>query len=417
MKTFKIFSFVAAAALVFGAAACNEIDGPSKKDASKNLVINLSTGTSVVTKAGEVPEFDDERIIRDAQIYIFKASDKSLYRKIDTVFTTPGAGTARRLEENINANEEYIVAAFVNGLSSDPKCKFDGFQNLNQLRSQAIYLASSMPGNNGQFAMYGETGGTEGTSSTISVGVNQTTTANIVVRRFVSRVRLMKVQNKLPEAYGQLTINKVFLINCYSKWNFDGTGSIAGQFSWAGRTDGNSTSSGNIIASASDCSTTTDGVRYPYGAQTYKEYSGVVIDNYWAKYNAQETNPDAASTYIFDQNNGDRFYVFPNETGKDDVTGTSAQSPAASFNGPMPLSTPAPTRLVVVASFNNNGAVATYYYPVTIPNMERNKSYDVTLVISGFGSDDPNREPIKGKIETIINVMPWGGQTEINQEI
>jgi len=58
-----------------------------------------------------------------------------------------------------------------------------------------------------------------------------------------------------------------------------------------------------------------------------------------------------------------------------------------------------------------------YYYPVVIPNMERNKTYDVQLIISGFGSDDPNLEPAKGSINTTITVANWEGATTVNQEI
>lgn len=424
MKLFK--SILLATGLVGLLAACNNIDGPSvqQEDNGSSLVINISSG--LLTKADPIFQSDDEKRIKDVQLFIFKASDGSLYRYIDTILPQASvSGSWSIKQERVNANEDYKVAVFVNGLSATPRVRFNTeISDIEDLHGKVIYLASSNPdGGQGSFAMYGET------PDPVHVGVNAEAPANITVRRYVSRIRLMSVQNKLPESYGQLTITKVFVINAMGKWNVDGspmsTSNAApatyGKFNWAGRKWGQSNSDGatNFIAAAADCqgSGPDASTMYPYGSQTFKAYTNCVIDNYYTA--------AATSVKTFDNGNGDRFYVFPNSCASDAATSTGM---SATFNGKMELGTDefknaathnAPTRLVVVATFNNPNVDAgtAYYYPVVIPGMERNKTYDVQLVISGFGSDDPNREPAKGSINTTITVANWEGSTSISQEI
>ena len=423
MKLFK--SLLLAAGFIGLLASCNNIDGPAfQQDDTSSLTINISSG--LLTKADDIYQSDDEKRIKDVQLYIFKASDGSLYRYIDTVLPQASVAGSWAIEQkNVNANEDYKVAVFVNGLSATPRVRFNTeISDIDDLHAKVIYLASSNPdGGQGSFAMYGET------PDPIHVNVNAPTAANITVRRFVSRIRLMSIQNKLPESYGQLTITKVFVINAMSKWNMNGSPMSAtsaapatyGKFNWAGRKWGQSNSDGatNFISAAADCqgSGPDANTMYPYGNQTFKAYSGCVIDNYYVS--------AATSIKTFDNGNGDRFYVFPNSCASDAATGSS-MSPT--FNGKMELGTDefqkaathnAPTRLVIVATFNNPNVDSgkPYYYPVVIPNMERNKTYDVQLIISGFGSDDPNLEPAKGSINTTITVANWEGATTVNQEI
>ncbi len=418
MKLFK--TVLLAMAGIVGLAACNTMEtSPMEMNNESKLSIEISTG--YLTKASDPLQVnDDEARIKDAQIYIFK-EDGSLYRKIDTAFASNPVGQAVRKEANINANESYRVAVFVNGASANPKVIFNDVQKIEDLRNKVVYLASSNP-EQGCFAMYGET------ADAIRVGVNQTASAAVTVTRFVSRIRLMSIQNKLPEAYGKLTIDEAFIINAMSKWDMKGSmannkAASFGKFNWAGRKWGQSTSVvvTDFIRAAADCqgSGPDANTMYPYGKQTYKAYSGVDIDNYNALVSAQDAAADTKSTHKFEGDNGDRFYVFPNTCASDAATGSSMSD---TFKGPMALGTDtdhnAPSRIVIRAHFNNtNDNDPYYYYPVTVPAMERNKTYDVKLIISGFGSKDPNMEPAKGSIETTITVAPWAGASEINQEI
>lgn len=417
----------AAAALVMSAVACNTVDGPDQKKDSASMVISLSSSPS--TKAVDVPQFPEEKVIKDAQVYIFTVpkdqqylSDFSKYELYKYLELTRSANrdTLLHVEDNVNVSDKYVVAAFVNGLATN--YKHPSFQNLAQLRAQVVDLNASNPGSDfsGQFAMYGE-------SSVITVTTGEPAVASIVAQRFVSRIRLLSVQNKLPAGYGNLTIDRVFVINGYSSWNMAGSLDsnnkplTSGQFNWAGREENHSNDAGYFIDAASDCRLGD----YSYGNQTFKSYSNVSIDNFWQKQNAGEST--ASSIYHFDSNalsRGECFYVFPNAKDYDAQTPDS-QGYSASFDGKMPLAQTACTRLVVHAIIENNGAPVGYYYPVTIPgdyraavkHLQRNMSYDVNLIISGFGSDDPNREPVKGSIQTEISVKPWDGAFTYNPEI
>lgn len=50
---------------------------------------------------------------------------------------------------------------------------------------------------------------------------------------------------------------------------------------------------------------------------------------------------------------------------------------------------------------------------MTIENLERNKTYDVSFIIRGPGADDPNKKVESGNLEVVIQVDPWGDGGEI----
>ena len=401
MKRFK--SILLAVGLIGLFAACNTVDTPEMKESSQALVINVKA--SLATKA-TTDVLPGEETIKDLQVYIFKKNGNAyeLYRYIDTVLAAPSAQTSASWQiKGINANESYSVAVFANGLSSN--LKYPSFQNRDQLRQQAVTLASSVPG--AQFTMYGET------ASDVEISSNATAQVNVTVQRFVSRVRLMTVQNKLPEAYGALTVKRVFVINAYDAWNMYGTGTtlsspagITGRFNWGGQTEG-----GSVIASADDCKNGS----VAYGAQTFKAFSQTVNNYFVEKAVPGATDAQANTNSTWVCKNGDQdaydgvpFYVYPNLHAADPNSST--------FRGSIANTVDAPSRLVVYAEITNNGQTMGNYYPVTVPAMERNKSYDINLLITGFGSDHPNKEPEKGSMQLSVNVKPWDEGQTIPQE-
>lgn len=405
MKRFK--SILLAAGFIGILAACNEIDDPVKVDKGQSLVINISAGLTTKATTEKLPA---EEYIKDLQVYVFKkntiTNTYELYRYKDTVLQAASVQTTASWKiDGVNANETYSVAVFANGLASN--LKYPSFQNRDALRAQAVTLASSVPGS--QFTMYGET------ASDIEISSNTTAEVNVTVQRFVSRVRLMSVQNKLPEAYDVLTVKRVFVINAYDSWNMFGTGTsisspagITGRFNWGGESP-----AGVIIDSADDCKRGDAA----YGNQTFASFAEP-INNYFvelAKPGATEASAKEASTWAYSYDNsvtggtGVPFYVFPNAHAAD-LNSDSFRGSLANYPGD------APSRLVVYAEINNNGNTVGYYYPVTIPNMERNKSYDVNLLVTGFGSDHPNKEPEKGSMDLSVNVKPWDEGQTIPQE-
>ncbi|MBR1537944.1 MAG: hypothetical protein IJ636_00385, partial [Bacteroidales bacterium] len=192
--------------------------------------------------------------------------------------------------------------------------------------------------------------------------------AVIAVRRFVGRVRLTSVKNSLPAVYGALKVDCVFLENALGTWTFGATDAPSDYVNYAGRKAGRNTSAdeSDFIKSAADagCAALT--------------------------FNSVNRSVAAASQESFSL----PFYSLPNKvTAADDH-----------FEGA--TSGDACTRLVVRASYGENGAQQ-WYYPVTIPNLERNKSYDVSFIISGPGVKDPNQRVSSGNLDVVISVDPW----------
>lgn len=362
------FIIIMAAVLgLFAATAC--VETLEESGALGNLSISVVDEEGLATKASGVDKLTGEFAAKDAQVFLFD-NNGNLYRKIDI---TGGTGESLSKTENSIKVGTYTVAVVLNGLASS-FTDLSGIKTLAELQRTAVTLATSIPAN--QFTMYGEQG-------QVTVQSGKTATATVGVKRFVSRIRLVSVKNNLPVAYGALTVNEVFVINALSTWNLAGSGAADGKFNWAGREEGKSSNSGNIIDAAADCGL----AGAAYGTQTFASVSKSVA---------------AAAT----ENIGNAFYVYPNGTADD-------KGSTESFNGPMALSQAAPTRLVVAATING----AKYYYPVTVPGMARNNTYDIALTIKGFGSDDPNKEVLMGNMSVTINVDPWTGGSELTPSI
>lgn len=75
--------------------------------------------------------------------------------------------------------------------------------------------------------------------------------------------------------------------------------------------------------------------------------------------------------------------------------------------------TPRHTRLVVEASLDN----ARYFYPVTLPVLESNKKYDVTLKITRPGSTDADTPVTKDEASFRVSVQPWQDGADVNETI
>lgn len=373
MKKNLIFTLIAVMAL-FGATACVDTIDADKMLGTMDITV-VNDDDALATKADSgVDILAGEDAAKDAQVFLFDASG-NLYRKFDI---TGGTGnTLSKTEEGVKIGT-YTVAVVLNGLAAgNAFASLNTIGTLTALRAAVVTLASSVPG--AQFTMYGE-------KADVNVAVGGTARAEISVKRFVSRIRLVSVKNALPEAYGALTVNNVFVINALSSWNLAGSDNPAGKFNWGGRKENKSESSSksDFIAAAADCSLS--GVAY--GAQTFASPGTSVPRNL------------NSGTNI-----GSAFYVYPNATA-DDKGGNT-------FQGPISMNTNAPTRLVVVATINQ----VPYYYPVTVPAMSRNNTYDIALTIKGFGSDDPNKEVLMGNMSVTVNIAGWNAGNALTPEI
>ena len=314
------------------------------------LRISLSTEGSPSTKS-VTDIVGKEATIHDVQLFIFKA-DGTLYQR-----QTFPENTTTCSVSGVKAGY-YQLAAVVNAPA------FTSVETLYDLQEQTVELSDNDP--QVGFVMYGVT------ENTVMVsGGNTPASATIELTRFVSRVRLTTVKNNLPSSCGALTVETVLLENGMGTWTLRGSGSPMDFVNHAGRKFGKSTSASAsdfiAVAADADCASMT--------------------------FHAPATTVSRGNT---PESFNLPFYCFPNPTRtSDDNTG--------------PTNDIACARLVLKISYGS--PAESWYYPVSIPGMARNTSYDVSFVISGPGSKDPNSPVTNGNLAVEIQVKAWGDGT------
>lgn len=344
-----------AAAGLMGLAACNQLAAPDALPGEGTLVISVHSG--VVTKADTAP-IGKDAVINDVQLFLF-SQDGSLYRKE----TLTGQETTRTFDR-VKAGTYDIVA-----LANAPE--MTAVNKKSDLDGAEINLGLNDPEKG--FLMAGQTE----SGVTVTGGATTPARAEITVRRHVGRVRLTTVQNGIPAAYGTLKVGYAFLENGFGTWNYGGTGDPSAYVNYAGRKAGRNTSANasDFIASAADAD---------YAALTYKALAKPIAQGETETFNVP-------------------FYSLPNKhtVATDNFTGATSGDACA--------------RLVVKATYGE-GDAQSWYYPVTIENLARNKTYDVSFIIRGPGSPDPNLGVESGNLEVVITVEPWGDGGDFNGE-
>lgn len=205
--------------------------------------------------------------------------------------------------------------------------------------------------------------------STCSVAPGRSGEIDIPVERLLSRITLVAITCRLPQAYGSLTVESVMLINVAGDTDITGT---SGPATWCNRMGRSSGSPSGIIDGQSfhaDCP-----------EMTFRKIGKTMA-------------PDETSGYEIP------LYCLPNPAEEDREGGSSF--------------TPRKTRLVVTATLGG----ARYYYPVTIDRPERNTSYSVSMTITGPGSTDPDRPISKQALSFSISVSPWGDGGSYDERI
>ena len=339
---------------LLGLAACNVLEPSNEFTGEGELVISVKSDDGGLTKADTAP-FGKDADIRDVQLFLFLPDGTLYLRK-----TMDGDNLSLSLDR-VRTGTYSIVA-----VANAPE--MNAIVNKSELERTAVSLELNDPDRG--FLMYGETSQTVGTSTGSAAA-----RAEITVRRLVGRVRLTSVTNHLPASYGSLTVEYAFLENGMRSWNLSAQGTPSGYVNFAGRKSPGSASGtpADYIASAGDAECP---------KLTFHAVNQTVAWN---------------ATRSFDL----PFYCFPNSlTEADDH-----------FDGA--TSRDACVRLVLRGSY---GESHQWYYPVTIPNLERNKSYDVSFIISGPGSEDPNQKVTMGGLSVVVRVDPWQAGREIEGE-
>ncbi len=191
-------------------------------------------------------------------------------------------------------------------------------------------------------------------------GRNKKITLEVI--RMAAKVSLVSVYNDLSENYRDmdLVLKNAYLINVAGDRQYSGEGyEIPAPTEWYNRR-----------AYSSD-----DGLEQ----FTYASYNSEYLDYTW----------ESSYTHTF--------YCYPNPTAED----SSDEEWCPRF-----------TRLVIEAELGGT----TYYYPISIPDIEQNCEYVVSLTITRPGSDDPDVPFSSDAAEVQIEVADWydGGQiTEV----
>ena len=345
--------FIIVVASLLALASCGE-PAPEAEGLYGGLCVTLGL-PDTATKASTDYDSAAEYAVREALVFLFDATG-ALYRPPVTLSGADGTATFERVRV-----ATYTVAAVVN----PPVTAADALAAVRErgdLDRIPVDLGDNDP--TSAFVMYG--------SPAVAVQVNaagEATPVSVTVRRLVSRVRLVSIKCGIAPAFGALDVEHVFLENGHSSWNLTASLSASDYYNYAGRAKGMN-----------------DRPAGPFCDESTVEYPGLV---------SAYGNPLAEIPYGTVWTNGGRplrFYTFENDL---------AAGEADHFDGA--TDGPVYTRLVVRTSFGGRS----YWYPVTIGPVLRNRSYDVTLEITGPGSDDPNKEPKTGTLTVDVTVYGW----------
>lgn len=211
------------------------------------------------------------------------------------------------------------------------------------------------------------TGFAASASSRVTLTGTATRSISLAADRYVCRIRLVSVKNGLPPSMGSVVLKNAFLSNVVASQTIGAAGS--GWLNPMGRAGETPPAEGHVI----------DGVTYKASAPglTFRRYGtrlpyGTTLDT------------------------GSDFYCYPNPT-VTDATGFSA------------VMGPRFTRLVL--SVEIDGIL--HYYPVSIVRPERNSSYDISVTISNYGSDDPEKPLSPGALTIETSMTGWVVEDEI----
>ncbi len=384
MKKIFIPGIVAALCL----ASCNQDLGDRTPEPNGSVIPELAQGEGLLnvnidlcdipTKAASTYNVVEtyEKQVNSIQILVFNNDNADNnqqgviqgYTRIDSDGDSEAQKSGNLIKVQAGKKKVYAVANCKDDLSA--------IANLQQLEEWKIQLEDNSTTASEGFIMAGFTDkNTAGGDLVITSG--QTASAQISLSRFTSRIALVRVENNLSSTYGDLVIDQIFLANVVGNQNLAGSEAASVWYNPQGRVNEETPDQSHIIGSAEGLLATCPSLTYNGTALTVKKGAPQI-------FTADASNH---TTYLL--------YSFPNSNGNN---GDQYQ---ANFSG-------AKTRLILSAKIKADGQNATrFYYPVVIPKLERNKSYDVSVKISGFGVTNPEEVIEKGSIDASVVVSDW----------
>lgn len=365
MKTALTFRMLLAAWLLIATAAACVRWQPAAGEGSLSLVIS---GPGMPTKTlSDNTAYAYEEAVNQVQLLLFKGGQRYDYLRLDAAsvnfpytkqYPALGAGV-------------YQIFAVANGPD------LQSVTTEAALRETTISLTDcGLSEATGFVMMAGEA---------VQISPGEVSQVTIPMQRYVARVRVTVIRNRLPAAYadgGAMTLKGIFLINALQDWNL---GTAAGPHGWVnlgGRVPGraSSTNSQDYIRSAEQ-------VPEVCRSHLYRTLSVSLA-------RGQDYMPSESC-----------LYTFPNAVIQDHPGPEATES------------TGAPTRLVVLARVNG----ADWWYPVTLVHdgkgLERNTTYDVALTICASGSADPNEPVTAARLTAQISCSSWSDGPDYSEPL
>lgn len=333
-----------------------------------SLVVTDGASGTKSTASPDLTELPYEKAVNTLQVFIFEGQTLFKYQKLDLSST--------ELPFTVNYPDIKAGSYSIHVVANAPD--IEDIATEDELAGREVALQQCRLEESEGFVMAG--------SVSVAVASGKTVTAEVPVRRFAARIRLVSVENKVPESYsgsGAIYVKGVFLANALGTWNMAGSGPATEWVNLGGRTAGHESSltRSDFISSESQVNPSS------CKKQVFRSIE-TTLDN-----KAVESFPDCC------------LYTFPNSVTVDH-TGNTASAESGAF-----------TRLVVLATVNGED----WWYPVTLFNGGagplRNSSSDVKLTITGTGSDDPNEPVGRGSVTASITVVSWESGTVYEEVI
>ncbi len=325
------------AALAAGVlASCNEQIELEPAIAGKPVELEISVDSGAMTKATNET---GEKTVNSLQVFVFGKDNKLEAYKDSTGVSSIKMGIFSGTK---------IIHALVNAPALSGIVTYKDF-----------YTATSKLTDNNlsNFVMEGR--------DTVVVGTGKTTVP-LKVGRVVSKVSLVKVENKLADMYEnlELRVTGAYLINVAGNRTFsaagDGIPATPAPTLWFNKMKYDGT--GNVAE------------------LTYESIGNVKID----------TTPYKGPHH---------FYCYPNPTKNDSSESTQWSDRY--------------TRLVIEVTLGGTA----YCYPINLPDLKPNMEYKVSLCITRPGSGSPDTPYDKESATVSVEVLEWGDGGDINEII
>ncbi len=392
-KTFLLLACATALTAVSCNQDLNEPELPVAEQSNEYgmMSFSLNLGSKISTRAAsEFVEMQDyEKQVNTIDLLVFDNAGVDLaenpnkgvthgYLRVDNSSFTVDSENANKV--NVTTKMKVLTGAktVVAVINCPADIDLSTVANITDLKATAFQLEDNSLTASTGFVMTGE--------KEVTVTKDGDAAADITASRLTSRIALVSVTNNLPSTYGTLSIDRIFLTNVVGDQDLGGRSlSTTSWYNPMGRATAQPVVKTNILDGATHQASAPD--------LTYKGVSPNLDV-------VKGTPADLSSApYLF--------YAFPNSTDKNPEAWTD------SYEGAM-------TRLVLSALIDTDGSgtqePTRFYYPVVIPAVAVNSTYDVSVTISGFGVTDPQQVIEKGAITASVTVNDWVPGEEISAD-